>query len=73
MKAWLTKDRCGDVYLFWNDKPQKDEAQGVWYGGLCYHEVNIYTIFHYLLDDFSPQWEDEEPTEVEIIIKTKET
>ena len=71
MKAWVTKDKDGDVFLFWKDKPYKDEVTNAWTNkSVTCESLDEYSPFHDILDNLDPHWEDEEPIEVDITIKT---
>ena len=63
MKAWIARDWSGVVYLY-PLKPQKGKLR--W--------ESVAQAYQYIDDrllppDINPQWEDEEPIEVEITIK----
>lgn len=59
MKAWITKDEDGLIHLHSN-KPEK--GRNSWYSSGWYH------IIYELPEGVNPQWEDEEPIEVEFKI-----
>lgn len=58
---WLAKDEDGDLYIY-KEKPHKRKYS--WY---CEDQD------YFPIEDTFPEvkWEDEEPTEVELIIKKK--
>lgn len=58
---WVARDEDGDLYLY-NEKPYKSRHS--WNCG----DIDYFTI-EYLFPEV--KWEDEEPTEVELIIKQK--
>lgn len=63
---WLAKDRNGEAYLY-NKKPLKNKECGCWStDNFLYFRRRIYWESKDLAS-----WEDEEPLEVEIIIKKK--
>lgn len=61
MKAWITRDSRGKVYLF-RDKPTKGAMW--WVGGsICLmHDDD-------LPEGINPQWTDAEPVEIELKIE----
>lgn len=67
MKAWITRDKDGALGIYkHSEKPRKWKD---WW-------VNGVYLFHHikesdLPEDVDPQWEDEEPIEVELIIRSK--
>jgi hypothetical protein len=60
MKAWIARDRDDDISIHFN-KPLK--FNNFWFGDFIYIPDNI------LPPDINPQWEDEEPIEIEIKIE----
>lgn len=63
---WLVKDRNGEVYLS-NKKPLKNKECGCWSTDAFYiSDVEAIKESKDLVN-----WEDEEPLEIEIIIKKK--
>lgn len=60
MKLYVARDKNGGLYLY-TERPKKDTA--FWYIGSDY--------FSKLDSNLFPEvkWEDEEPTEVELVIK----
>lgn len=63
---WLVKDRNGAAFLY-TEKPSKDKSLGQWIAAkLDYIDMDYFGVSSDLVD-----WEDEEPLEVEIIIKEK--
>ena len=72
MKAWVARHNYLGLSLF-NTKPVKYPKIGLWQE----QEENWYKDGTWYLDipegllppDINPQWEDEEPTEIEITIK----
>ena len=63
MKAYIARDKSGDIYMS-TEKPRK--AQGVWSASL-WRAIHIYNSD--LPEGINPQWEDDEPIEVELTIK----
>lgn len=63
MKAYIARDKCGDTYIY-AEKPKK--AQSVWTSSL-WRAIHIYNSD--LPKGINPQWEDDEPIEVELTIK----
>ena len=63
---WLVKERNGEVYLS-NRKPLKNRVSGCWATDAFY----ISDIESIRESKDLVNWEDEEPLEVEIIIKKK--
>ena len=68
MKAWIAKDYSGEIFIF-NEKPIKNKNSLHWHFG----EVKWGDICWGLkpddIPDINPQWEDDEPIEVEIKIE----
>lgn len=70
MKAWIARDKDGLISIF-NVKPIKNRGLGYWHlseigwGDFCWG-INPKDI-----PNINPQWEDEEPIEVELTIKRK--
>ena len=67
-RCWVARDKAGDLTIFRN-KPVK-EKYGCWID-------KKYDWFVFIPDGFlpfgiEPEWEDEEPTEIEITIKLAE-
>lgn len=58
---WVARDKDGTLYLY-NEKPYKR--------GHCWHCDDL---DYFAIEELLPEvnWEDEEPTEVELIIKKK--
>lgn len=63
-RCWIVKHMDGEVEIFQN-KPFKVPAGGFWAGKYWY----IYVPEEFLPIGVDPQWEDEEPMEIEITIK----
>ena len=66
MKYWVVRDKDGDLTLYRN-KPVKypdigywDDRTSLWYAFLPEGFLPL---------DINPQWEDEEPTEIEMTIR----
>lgn len=63
-QAWIARDKNGDLWTFFDEKPTKGKC--MWCSdGWKDWEINS-SLFP------SVKWEDAEPTEVEITIKPKE-
>lgn len=58
---WIARDEYGSLYIY-KDKPCKGS-----------YSWNCHDIGYFQIEDTFPEvkWEDEEPTEVELIIKKK--
>lgn len=63
MKAYIARDKSGDIYMS-TEKPRK--GQEVW-SALIFKAIHIYNSD--LPEGINPQWEDDEPIEVELTIK----
>lgn len=66
MRAWVARDKDGRAFLY-SEKPYKEGA--MW-------SVRDYTSFMYIDNDnlpegCNPQWEDDEPIEIEITLSMK--
>lgn len=61
MKVWIAKDKDGMIFLY-SRKPKKGHED--WNSSV----YNYYPIDK-LPEGINPQWEDDEPIEVELIIK----
>ena len=70
MKAWVARDKDGDMYIFWNVKPYKDVVSESWYTNEWIHSdcLDNYSLFGGIAEDLDPQWEDEEPIELNVNI-----
>ena len=66
---WIARDEDGTLCLF-NDKPHKEEENHEWLNYI--DEINTYM---FLDSSLFPevQWNDEEPTKVELVIKNQQT
>ena len=65
--AWVTRDKCGDLWLSIGHRPHKYESSGVWI-----IDEDVQNSYETQLECESyPQvkWEDKEPTKVELTIK----
>lgn len=62
MKTWIAKDEDGNIFLY-SEKPQK--GRDVWFPNGCL----LPTKEKDLPEGVNPQWEDEEPIEVELKIE----
>jgi hypothetical protein len=60
MKAWVARDKSGEIDLYL-DKPVKAEYFPFWEADETFVEI----LGSDLPSDINPQWEDEEPIEVE--------
>jgi len=64
MKAWIAKDKNGQISAY-NFKPIKIQDMWVCRWGVCSLPIKE----KYLPEGVNPQWEDEEPIEVELKIE----
>lgn len=65
-RCWVVKHKDGEVEIFQN-KPFKVPAGGFWADNSNYW--SIYVPEGFLPIGVDPQWEDEEPMEIELTIK----
>lgn len=62
MKAWVTKDKDGDIFIY-SEKPEKEST--IWVNsGFCLPITESA-----LGEDVNPKWEDDEPIEVKLKIE----
>lgn len=72
--AWVARDKDNEFHMF-NVKPHKDEKEGIWYiddyDDLVAQKRGLMPDCIMLEERLLPeiQWIDEEPTEIEIIVK----
>ena len=64
MRAWVVRDKSGEIDLYL-DQPVKAEYYPFWEADGTFMEI----LESDLPSGINPQWEDEEPTEIEITIK----
>lgn len=72
MKAWLSEDKDGSVWLSLN-KPYKDKENGIWTyddANRCMIRLDNVEQFH-LSPNITPKWDDKEPIEVLLLIDGK--
>jgi len=63
MKGWIARDKSGEINLYL-DKPVKAEYFPFWEADKTFMEI----LESDLPSDINPQWEDEEPIEVNVNI-----
>ena len=66
ISAWVARDEDGVICIY-TKIPRKYEDTRKWMDGGDYREINS----SYLPEGINPKWEDEEATEVELIIRSK--
>lgn len=68
MKAWITRDRNGILSIF-NAKPIRNKDLGYWHVGEIKIGYFCWGLSPNDIPNINPQWEDDEPIEVEIKIE----
>lgn len=64
VKAWITRDKDGDIWLFWEYKPIKNDLR--WTNGTyCNNKITE----DQLPEGCNPKWSDDDPIEVNVRIR----